>query len=148
MSIYTHYSWYMYLKLCGIIGCRSWNLSSVISSAIRNPLPQCQSATNPIRYLLPWFPSLLQRYSNMANVLRDREVRAIQIDVHLAEQIQTYGRTHSNRFVLKPPFPNLHARGLNWPGHPREPTLPVPWVFPWTLRLDYHPWGQCSSSAH
>jgi hypothetical protein len=46
--IYTHYSWYTYLKLYGTIGYRHWNLSSAISPAIRNLLPRCQSATNPL----------------------------------------------------------------------------------------------------
>jgi hypothetical protein len=48
MSIYTHFSWYMYLKLCEIIRCCCWNLSSAISPATRNPLPRHQSATNPL----------------------------------------------------------------------------------------------------
>jgi hypothetical protein len=38
----------MYLKLYGTIGCRYWNLSSAISSAIRNPLSRRQSTTNPL----------------------------------------------------------------------------------------------------
>jgi hypothetical protein len=38
----------MYLKLCEIIRCRCWNLSSAISLATRNLLPRHQSATNPL----------------------------------------------------------------------------------------------------
>jgi hypothetical protein len=54
----------MYLKLYGTIRYRYWNLSSAISSAICNPLPRRQSATNPlyaIYYLgrAPCAPTLL-----------------------------------------------------------------------------------------
>jgi hypothetical protein len=54
--IYTYYSWYMYLKLYGIIGCYYWNLSSAISPAIRIPLPRRQSTINPLCaiYYLGW----------------------------------------------------------------------------------------------